>query len=52
VWREIFSDEERARFEQHLRPVVERGGKLWRQQSSFTWAFKAPIPTKLWKEEE
>lgn len=51
VWREIFNDEDLARFERHLRPVVERGGNLWRQQGSFTWAFKAPIPTKPWPDE-
>jgi arsenite methyltransferase len=51
VWREIFNDEELARFERHLRPGVERGGKLWRQQGSFTWAFKAPIPAKPWPDE-
>jgi arsenite methyltransferase len=52
VWREIFNDEEMRRFEQHLRPVVERGGQIWRTQSSFTWAFKAPIPEKPWPEDE
>lgn len=51
VWREIFTDDERARLEKHLRPVVEGGGKLWRQQSSFTWAFKAPIPAEPWTDE-
>jgi arsenite methyltransferase len=51
VWREIFNPEEQARFERHLRPVVERGGQLWRMQGSFTWAFKAPIPEKPWPEE-
>lgn len=45
---EIFSVEERERFERHLRPIVERGGRPWRTQSSFTWAAKAPIPEKFW----
>jgi arsenite methyltransferase len=45
---EIFSIEERARFEKHLRPLVERGGRPWRSQSSFTWAAKAPIPEGFW----
>jgi arsenite methyltransferase len=49
--REIFSLEEQARFEQHLRPLVERGGQLWRMHGSFTWAFKAPIPEKPWPDE-
>ena len=40
--------EERARFEKHLRPLVERGGRPWRTQSSFTWAAKAPIPEGFW----
>jgi arsenite methyltransferase len=51
VMREIFSPEEQARFEQHLRPLVERGGQLWRTHGSFTWAFKAPIPEKPWPDE-
>jgi arsenite methyltransferase len=51
VIREIFSAEEQARFEQHLRPLVERGGQLWRGHGSFTWAFKAPIPDPPWPEE-
>ena len=46
---EIFNVEERERFEKHLRPIVERGGRLWRFQSSFTWAFKAPIPERFWE---
>lgn len=49
---EIFSVEERERFEKHLRPIVERGGRLWRTQSSCTWAFKAPIPERPWPEDE
>lgn len=52
VWLEIFTDEELRRFEHHVRPVVERGGQLWRWQSSFTWAFKAPIPEKPFPEDE
>jgi SAM-dependent methyltransferase len=52
VWQEIFTAEELRRLEQHLRPVVERGGRMWRSQSSFTWAFKAPIPEKPWAEDE
>jgi arsenite methyltransferase len=52
AWREIFTEEEMRRFEQHLRPVVERGGGIWRWQSSFTWAFKAPIPEKPWPDSE
>ncbi|MFZ2060543.1 MAG: class I SAM-dependent methyltransferase [Candidatus Binatus sp.] len=51
VIREIFTPEEQARFEHHLRPIVERGGRLWRTHGSFTWAFKAPIPEKPWPEE-
>jgi arsenite methyltransferase len=49
---EIFNLEERECFEQHLRPIVERGGSLWRTQSSYTWAFKPPIPAKPWPEDE
>jgi arsenite methyltransferase len=52
VIREIFTPEEQARFEHHLRPMVERGGNLWRGHGSFTWAFKAPIPEKPWPEDE
>jgi arsenite methyltransferase len=48
VISEIFSVEERERFEQHLRPIVERGGRPWRTQSSFTWAAIAPIPEGFW----
>jgi arsenite methyltransferase len=51
VLQEIFSREEQARFEQHLRPLVERGGQLWHSHGSFTWAFKAPIPEKPWPDE-
>ena len=51
VIREIFSPEEQARFERHLRPLVERGGQLWRMHGSFTWAFKAPIPEKPFPDE-
>jgi arsenite methyltransferase len=51
VIREVFSSEEQARFEHHLRPVVERGGNLWRAHGSFTWAFKAPIPAKPFPDE-
>jgi SAM-dependent methyltransferase len=51
VFQEIFSSEERARFEQHLRPIIERGGQLWRSQGSYTWAFKAPIPEKPWRDD-
>jgi ubiquinone/menaquinone biosynthesis C-methylase UbiE len=51
VWREIFNDEELARFEKHLRPSVERGGQLARTQGSYTWAFKAPIPEEPFGEE-
>ncbi len=46
---EVFNAEEREGFEKHLRPIVERGGRLWRFQSSFTWAFKAPIPERFWE---
>ncbi len=46
VMRQIFNAEEQALFVKHLRPIVERGGRLWPYQSSFTWAFKAPIPEK------
>jgi len=42
--RQIFNDEELARYEKHMRPLIERGGNLARHQSSFTWAFKAPLP--------
>jgi arsenite methyltransferase len=52
VIREVFTPEEQARFERHLRPIVERGGNLWRGHGSFTWAFKAPIPAKPWPEDE
>ncbi len=52
VIAEIFSVEERNRIEKHLRPIVERGGRLWRSQSSCTWAFKAPIPEKPWPDVE
>jgi len=45
---EVFSVEERERFEKHLRPIVERGGRPWRTQSSFTWAAKAPVPEGFW----
>jgi hypothetical protein len=48
VISEMFSIEERERFEKHLRPIVERGGRPWRTQSSFTWAAKAPIPGGFW----
>jgi arsenite methyltransferase len=51
VLREIFSADELARFERHVRPIVERGGELWRSHGSFTWAFKAPIPENPWPEE-
>lgn len=51
VIRETFTPEEQARFEQHLRPLVERGGQLWRMHGSFTWAFKAPIPEKPFPDE-
>ena len=30
VIREILSVEERERFEKHLPPIAERGGKRWR----------------------
>lgn len=48
IMQKIFSDEERARVETYLRPHVERGGGPRRQQGSYTWAFKAPIPKILW----
>jgi arsenite methyltransferase len=51
VIRGVFNPEEQARFEQHLRPLVERGGQLWRMHGSFTWAFKAPIPEKPFPDE-
>jgi arsenite methyltransferase len=46
VMRQIFNVEDQTRFEQYLRPIIERGGRLWPYQSSFTWALKAPIPEK------
>jgi arsenite methyltransferase len=46
VMRQIFNAEDQTRFEQYLRPIIERGGRLWPYQSSFTWALKAPIPEK------
>lgn len=46
VMRRIFNAEEQELLEQHLRPIVERGGRLWRTQGSFTWALKAPIAEK------
>jgi len=52
AWQEIFTEEEMRRFEEHLRPVVERGGGIWRWQRSFTWAFKAPIPEEPWAEDD
>ena len=42
--REIFNDEELARYEKYMRPLIERGGNLARHQGSFTWAYKAPLP--------
>jgi len=51
VIRQVFSSDEQARFEQHLRPLVERGGNLWRAHGSFTWAFKAPIPANPFPDE-
>jgi arsenite methyltransferase len=51
VMRQIFNADEQARLEKHLRPIVERGGRLWRSQGSLTWAFKAPIPEKPFSEE-
>jgi arsenite methyltransferase len=51
VIRQIFNMEEQARFEQHIRPIVEGSGRLWRYQSSFTWALKAPLPEKPFAEE-
>ena len=51
VFVQIFSEEERAELERHLRPTVERGGRLWRSHGSFTWAFKAPIPEKPWPDD-
>lgn len=50
VINEVFNAEERLRFEHHLRPIIERGGNLWRSQSSCTWAFKAPIPANPFAE--
>lgn len=46
VMRQIFNADEQALFEKHLRPSLERGGRLWPSQSSFTWALKAPLPEK------
>jgi len=48
VIEEIFNSEERERLERHFRPLVERGGYIARMQTSFTWAFKAPIPARPW----
>jgi arsenite methyltransferase len=44
IMKKIFTDEERARFELYMRPLVESGGQTARQQGSYTWAFKSPIP--------
>jgi hypothetical protein len=44
MMREIFTDEERARFERYARPLVEGGGQPIRWQSSYTWALKASLP--------
>jgi arsenite methyltransferase len=48
IMKKIFSDEERARFERYMCPLVEGGGQTARQQGSYTWAFKAPIPKDPW----
>ncbi len=44
----IFSAEERQRFIDHMRPLVEGGKGLARSSSVFIWAFKAPIPKRPW----
>jgi arsenite methyltransferase len=44
IMNEIFTDEERAHFERHMRPLVEGAEHLMWQQGSYTWAVKAPIP--------
>ncbi len=51
IFAKIFTAHERERLERHLRPALERGGQLMRQQGSFTWAFKAPIPEKPFPDE-
>jgi arsenite methyltransferase len=51
VMRQIFKAEEQVLFEQHIRPIVEREGRLWRHQSSFTWALKAPLTNAPFAEE-
>jgi arsenite methyltransferase len=44
----IFTAEERARFIEYMRPLVESDKGLARHSSVFIWAFKAPIPEKPW----
>jgi arsenite methyltransferase len=44
----IFTAEERARFIEHIRPLVEGGKGLARFSSVYIWAFKAPIPERPW----
>jgi ubiquinone/menaquinone biosynthesis C-methylase UbiE len=44
----IFTAEERARFIEYMRPLVESGKGIARFSSVFIWAFKAPIPENPW----
>ena len=44
----IFNAEERARFIEYMRPLVETGKGIARLSSVFIWAFKAPIPQQPW----
>ncbi len=37
---EIFSAEERRRFEEHMRPLVERGAGIVQSSHVFLWAWK------------
>ena len=46
VMDKIFTAEERARFIEYMRPLVESGKGIARFSSVFIWAFKAPIPEK------
>jgi hypothetical protein len=43
-----FTAEERARFIEHMRPLVESGKGIVPHSSAFIWAFKTPIPEKPW----
>jgi hypothetical protein len=44
----IFTAEERTRFIEYMRPLVESGKGIARISNLFTWAFQAPIPEKPW----